>query len=277
MVLTYTAGKLEQSLIEGGVPPLAANSAMNAIGNCSMPLAHRGPFALDYTPRDYRTVTPELRKYRFPNFDFSPSEGARIGPRGSAPREEVIDPEPPREPYQARPVFDPEDGDGGEQLRENLVGGEFIRVDKIARNRVINLRSNFRRIGQFCRFGAFQINGGSIRTAIKPGSEQYITLETKDDGADIVISAGLKAVKTVRVITGAKVENNALEFLCSNVVVLKEDATTSIVIPLKKTTYLTGGALEASGLTFPREATHFLAGTTEAADPVVIGAVDCVV
>jgi len=66
-MLTKQAVRLEQALVDGGVNPLAANSAMAAVGNCAQALVHRGPVSVDATPTDFKFITPELRKFRFPN------------------------------------------------------------------------------------------------------------------------------------------------------------------------------------------------------------------
>jgi hypothetical protein len=113
------AGVFEQALVQGGVNPLAANAAMAAILHCSTPRQWRGPTTLDYTSPNLRLVTPELRKYQFPNFDFRSGEGERRGPRSGAPEEEVLpEPLPWEEPYNPRPNEShesPTDGSGDGQ------------------------------------------------------------------------------------------------------------------------------------------------------------------
>jgi hypothetical protein len=122
------AGVFEQALVQGGVNPLAANAATAAILHCSTPRRWRGPTTLDYTSAELRLVTPELRKYTFPNFDFRSSEGERRGPRPDQPEEEIIDDggpiEEPRNPRPDEPHHQPPDGRGDGQY----TAGRYIDI-----------------------------------------------------------------------------------------------------------------------------------------------------
>lgn len=122
------AGVFEQALVQGGVNPLAANAATSAILNCATPRRWRGPTTLDYTSPNLRLVTPELRKYQFPNFDFRSAEGERRGPKRSTPEEEIVDEplpgEEPRNPRPDEPHQSPEDGYGDGQY----TAGRYIEI-----------------------------------------------------------------------------------------------------------------------------------------------------
>jgi hypothetical protein len=77
MSFTKQGGSIEQSLVAGGLSPLAANAVMYAIANCAQPLEHRGPFTLNYVPQQVRLQTPERAKYSYEKFNFQTSEGER--------------------------------------------------------------------------------------------------------------------------------------------------------------------------------------------------------
>jgi hypothetical protein len=77
MSFTKQGGSIEQSLVAGGLSPLAANAVMYAIANCAQPLEHRGPFTINYVPQQVRLQTPERAKYSYEKFNFQTSEGER--------------------------------------------------------------------------------------------------------------------------------------------------------------------------------------------------------
>lgn len=99
MSFTKQGGSIEQSLVAGGLSPLAANAVMYAIANCAQPLEHRGPFTLNYVPQQVRLQTPERAKYSYEKFNFQTSEGERR-PLKIIPGDPG---EPPYDPYDPGP------------------------------------------------------------------------------------------------------------------------------------------------------------------------------
>jgi hypothetical protein len=120
-MFTLQQSQIQAALARGGLAPDAATEVASVLGNCMAILAHRGPVQLDYTPKSFDYVTPEMRKYQFPgmdnqsmNPDFVPS-GGDFSETGSPPSDDPIS-----EPRDVRPGFgpgiDPEatpDGGGG--------------------------------------------------------------------------------------------------------------------------------------------------------------------
>lgn len=100
MAFTKQGGNIEQSLVSGGLSPLAANAIMYAIANCAQPLEHRGPFTINYVPQQVRLQTPDRAKYTYEKFNFQTSEGERrslklTSPNPDGPFDGPVDPNYP--------------------------------------------------------------------------------------------------------------------------------------------------------------------------------------
>lgn len=68
-------GDLAQMLIEGGLTPQASWVIANAIANAASGTFSRGNDTTDSTPTEaLRLITPDTRRYRLTNLDYSPAE-----------------------------------------------------------------------------------------------------------------------------------------------------------------------------------------------------------
>jgi hypothetical protein len=195
------AGVFEQALVQGGVNPLAANAATAAILHCATPRRWRGPTTLDYTSPNLRLVSPELRKYQFPNFDFRSSEGERRGPKSNTPEEEIFpEPEPweePQNPRPSEPHQQPLSGYGDGQY----VAGRYIEI----RNGMISVLAS--RSG-VAILDTDRIVGGSIRVK---SEWDFARFTEEGDFIDREWVLRVKPTEKVTVVTGISLDEDKLK------------------------------------------------------------------
>ena len=103
-MLSESQSMIESALKRGGLSPDAATEAASAIVNCAAAITHRGPMTLDYTPQQFRYITPERRKYQFPSMDNLPSSPDYRPPVNEEPQ---YPDEVPEEPQSPRGEFGP--------------------------------------------------------------------------------------------------------------------------------------------------------------------------
>ena len=112
-MLSEYQSQIETALKRGGLAPDAATEAASAMANCAASLAHRGPLTLDYTPKDFRFITPALRQFRFPAVDNKMANPDYRPPTPTPSERPKYPGEPTPEPQQPRDPFDagiPQDG-----------------------------------------------------------------------------------------------------------------------------------------------------------------------
>jgi hypothetical protein len=259
------AGVFEQALVQGGVNPLAANAATAAILHCSTPRRWRGPTTLDYTSPNLRLVSPELRKYQFPNFDFRTSEGERRGPKNNTPEEEVYpEPEPweePQNPRPSEPHQQPVSGFGDGQY----VAGRYIDI----RNGMISVLAS--RSG-VAILDTDRIVGGSIRVK----SDWDLARFTQEgDFIDREWVLRVKPTEKIEVVTGVTLEDRELKITTAKIETWVESRSDK-TIPLERVEVVNGGELQGGALNFSGDVLYYL-GAPPAITPVVfsIPVADC--
>ena len=73
--MATNSGDLARALIEGGLAPQASRIIANAIANAASPTLSKGGDTTDATPTEaLRLITPDTRRYRLTNLDYSPSD-----------------------------------------------------------------------------------------------------------------------------------------------------------------------------------------------------------
>jgi hypothetical protein len=248
------AGVFEQALVQGGVNPLAANAATSAILNCATPRRWRGPTTLDYTSPNLRLVTPELRKYQFPNFDFRSSEGERRGPKRDVPEEEVYPEEEPWEepqnPRPSEPHQQPVDGSGDGQY----TAGRYIEI-RNGRISVLASRSGV------AILDTDRIVGGSIKVKSKWDLARFTE---EGDFLDREWVLRVKPTEKLEVVTGVTREDKQLKITTARIDAWVESRSDQ-AIPFQRVEVTNGGAVGRSGgsLTFSGDAVYYLGAPPE--------------
>ena len=266
-MFTTQAGRIEQALISGGLNPMAAMDVSASVGNCAQPLKHRGPVSADYTPPDFRFVTPELRKYRFPNLEGVSGEMPRLRPpQEEKRREDDLLPQPPqaenrdlREPFQPTINYYVDGGSGAA-----VVGGQYISV----LGGTVSLNGGGRS-GDVAVFRNNALVGTPL--VIKTGNPKLLKVE--QEGLTTTITP---RGQYVNVVTGLEVVGDRLKIDKLPVYVLAPENRFEGEIPLENIQYVYD-VVEGSSLTFKRESRYVLGTPAEEASPVDIDIVDCVV
>lgn len=267
-MLTTQGGLFEQALIEGGVNPLAANVATAAFANCAQPLGHRGPVRVDLTPPEFRFVTPELRKFRFPNLDGVSGEmPKRRRPSEEPPPEEDLLPQPPEQENQSlRPDFQPTYRDDYNAANFSVSAGPYINV------------SNGNRV-------ALNASGGNGDVATFQGNRLVgLKLDIKSDDTRLLkvergaLNFTLKPQgEFATVITGISIEGERLAVTARRCFLLGVGAEIDASLDLEHIEYVTDVEDGGSGLTFKRSSQYVLGSPQEDAPATTINVIDCVV
>jgi hypothetical protein len=268
-MLTMQGPRLEQALIEGGVNPLAANTAMATVANCSQPLTHRGPVSADYTPPDFNFITPELRKYRFPNLETVSGEMPRIRPpkEEKYPTEDRIPLPPETENQSVRPNFQPTYRIAQYDSSSGVRAGRYIRVDEGNRVSLNGSGSS----GQIAVFSGDRIQGQTF--TIKASDARL--LEVTKDGP---LSFKVKPKGAwVDVVTGVSLDEERLVVKKSFGFLLGAGREYEQPINLQQIEYVTGVSEQGGGLYFPRKRAYVLSPGEYDANPITIPIVDCTV
>jgi hypothetical protein len=106
-MLSPQQGQIEEALRRGGLGSDAATEVATAIASCAISLVHRAIMQLDYTPKKFRFITPDLRRFSFPGVD-APIGNPDFRPPSIPTSEGMPTPDgTPREPKDARPPFGP--------------------------------------------------------------------------------------------------------------------------------------------------------------------------
>jgi hypothetical protein len=270
-MFTKQSGRIEQSLIEGGQSPLSANDTMHAIANCAAPLVHRGPVSFDYTPPDYRFVTPPLRKYRFPRMD--PPDVRRKPPKREEEKEEKKrkrnQPEEV-EPQQPRKQFRPTRREGSWDEITSIVPGPYIDVSAVGPTTArVGLRG-YGSPGFVAVFGNNRLDGRPLqilsqrsdllRVRYTAGSLQYFLQPIGEE---------------VEVITDIKVDDSQVICTRKSGFLLGSKDADDLTVDLKKIVYLTNAEMGSSSIDFQRRETYVLAGDDRDADVVSLPLTDC--
>lgn len=267
-MLTKQGGLLEQSLIEGGLNPLAANAAAAAVANCSQRLQHRGPVSADYTPPDFDFITAELRKFRFPNLESVSGEMPRIRPSPSEekPPEEDRKPLPPEtENQNLRQPFQPTYRDDGSSQSFRVTAGRYIRVD--GGNRVsLNASGG---TGDVAVFQGDRLVG--LKLDVKSGDEKLLKVD-KGQLTFTIKPQGSYA----DVVTDIALDGDRLKIMKRRAYLLGAGPERDDSIDMEELTYVHN--VEDSGsLTFIRETMKVLGSPAVSASPITIPVVDCTV
>jgi hypothetical protein len=268
-------GVFQQALVDGGVNPAAVSAATSAAFHCATPRRWRGPTTLDYTSPALRLVTPSLRKYQFPNFDFQTSEGerrGRIDPSGSGPEEEEI-PVPLPEPYTARPDLEQSQPEGDSGDGQYFAG----RYSKIKHNTISVLAS---RTG-VAILDSDRIVGGSITVAAKPPADKYISVDKAGDFIDREWNLTFrKTPRSIKVVTGLEVDAARRCLVVKKVSIdawlSESQSNTDAEIPFERVTPVTNGRV-GGGLDFLGPAVYYLGAAPEGEGTVLftIPLADC--
>jgi hypothetical protein len=269
-MLTKQGGRLEQSLIEGGLNPLAANAAMAAVGNCSQTLDHRGPISLDYTPKEFRFVTPMLRKFRFGNMD---------NVDGDMPRKRQQEKKPPEKPPQredhppeqqenvnVRRQFDPLYGGSGGIT--GIVAGPYIKVEGRGSTARVSLNGGGN-VGDIAVFQANQVVGATL--AIRSSLPKVLTVQNPETLQYQLVPKG----EYLDVVTDVRLTDRTLTVVKRNCFVFDPLAEQETDYDHKLITYVDNVTLDADTLKFERLDAYVVGGEVRAADPVEINIVDC--
>jgi hypothetical protein len=262
-------GVFQQALIDGGVNPMAVSAATSAAFHCSTPRRWRGPVSYDYTSPQLRLVTPELRKYAFPNFDFHTTQGERRSARSSSPEEEIVpEPEPWNEPYSPRPASEPEqpiDGTGDGQY----VAGRYIDI----RNGVVSV--NAARYG-IAMLDSDRIVGGNF--TIKSDSK-LLRVTKGGDYIDREWTLNLNGTQSISVITGIEIDEagHCLKLTKQNITAWVDGAPEEdYSLVFERIEPVTSGQLDAGELTFEGPVVYYLGNTPTPPGPVFnIPVADC--
>jgi hypothetical protein len=270
-MFTKQSGRIEQSLIEGGQSPLAANDTMHALAHCAAPLVHRGPVSFDYTPPDYRFVTPPKRKYRFPQMD-SP-ESRRKPPKREEKkdeRERQRDQPEETEPVAPRSRFQPTRRDGGWDNITSIAEGPYIAVGVAGPTTAIVGLRGYGPANSVAVFGDNRLMGRNLNIRSQrpdllgvqssPGMLQYM-LQPKGE--------------EVEVITDIKVDDSQIIFTRKSGFLLGSKDADDLIVDLKRITYLTNAVMGESSIDFQRRDTYVLAGDDRDADVVSLPLTDC--
>jgi hypothetical protein len=267
-MLTTQAGRLEQSLIEGGMNPLAANSAMGAVGNCAQPLSHRGPVSLDYTPKDFRFVTPELRKFRFGNMDKVDGEIPRKKQEKKPPKKPPQREDHPTDQQENVNVRRPFDQlQGGTEGLQGIVAGPYIIVDGRGRTARVSLAGSGG-AGDVATFSGNRLTG--VKLTIRSESPKVLRV---DQGAlrFTLVPQGEYA----DVVTGVAVGDRALTVKTRRCFLFDPDEEVDTDYDHKLITYVDNVSLESDTLKFERREAYVVCGEDRGAAPVEINIVDC--
>jgi hypothetical protein len=268
-MLTQQGGRLEQALIEGGMNPLAANSAMGAVANCAQPLQHRGPVSLDYTPRDFRFVTPELRKFRFGNMDKVGRDMPRKkqeDKKKKPPTSREDHPPEQQEPRGTRGDFDPLDGDG--RAFEGVEAGPYIAVDGPYTSPRISLKASGT-YGDVATFAYDRLTGTRLE------------IRTEDNALLGIIQNGLQFRLIPKggyadVVTDVQVTDRSFLVTKRRCFLLNPDSPYDEGTDHKLITYLSDASLGSDVLRFEQREAYVVAGEDRKADnDIEITLVDC--
>ena len=123
-MLSPQQGQIEEALRRGGLGADAATEAASAIANCAIALVHRAFVSLDYTPKAFRFITPDARKFQFPGVDAPIGNPDFRAPTIPASEGLPIPDAIPREPQDARQPFGPEQDPYSPPERPNPGDGE---------------------------------------------------------------------------------------------------------------------------------------------------------
>ena len=273
-MLTTQGGKFEQALIDGGVGPLAASNAMNAIANCAQTLVHRGPVSFDYTSPKVRFVTPDLRKYQFPNLDKVNPD--RRPPR-PAPPDEKKRKRPEEEPPQEEPVnfrdrFEPEQPDPNYFALTSVVAGRYITTRTVGRG-VVQVSAN--------------VSGSASQVAVLSGntlvgqtpeinSKTPEVLKISRDGGTLRWSVSPVGERT-EVVTNVEVGERSITITRRPCFLFDPGPEEDEVVDLKKLDFLKGVTDTGSSIDFEVRSGYFLVKDEGYADTVSISTVDCTV
>lgn len=265
-MLTKQGGLLEQSLIEGGVNPLAANDVMGAVANCSQPLTHRGPVSADYTPPDFNYVTQFLRKYRFPNLDSVSGEMPPIRPKKEEkePEEDRLPQEPERENQSVRPPFQPTYDLSRRDAFGGVTAGRFIVVEG---GRRVSLRAAGSS-GDVAVFRGDSLQGG--RLDISSTNRRVLTVE-KADLTHKIKPQG----KYVSVVTGVSVTEKFLRITTRECFLFDPSEEKNRDYDHTRITYLSNATLEGGSLQFETRDAYVVCGEDREGVPIDIPVVDC--
>jgi hypothetical protein len=269
-MLTKQAVRLEQALIDGGVNPLAANSAMSAVGNCSQALIHRGPVSVDSTPPDFKFVTPELRKFRFPNLEQVSGEMPRIRPPQEEKEEEDdrLPPEPQKENLPLREPFQPTNTNNfNAKLR--ISAGPFIRVDGPSASPRVSLNGSGGN-GEVAAFEGNSLRGR--RLTVKSSNEKVLKVER--NGLEFTIQP---KGETIEVITGIAIEGERLTLRKRPMFGFAVGAEVDDSIPFEQMEYVYDVEDGGGGIYFKRESRYVLGSPGESIGQIDIPVTDCTV
>lgn len=265
-MLTKQAVRLEQALVDGGVNPLAANSAMAAVGNCSQALIHRGPVSVDATPPDFKFVTPELRKYRFPNLEQISGEMPRIRPPQEEKRAED-DRRPPAPEAEDRPLREPFQPTNTNVYRNSFAisAGPFIRVDGPR----VSLNGSGGN-GEVATFESNTLRGRRLNVK----SENEKVLKVERNGLEFTLKP---KGENIEVITGIAVEGERLLLRKRTMFGFGLGVEFDDSIPLEQIEYVYDVIDGSGALSFKRESRYILGSPAEEAGPIDIPVTDCTV
>lgn len=273
-MFTKQAALIEQSLVTGGVSPLAANEMMNAVGNCAQPLVHRGPVSIDYTPADLKFVTPTLRKYRFPSLD--PVQ--KVGPIRKPPRKEEEqkppgdrreppprdEPRPPRPPLQETMRYGDSTGITG------IAEGPYIRVGAAGpTSALVGLRA-YGTSGQVATFGKNVILGKTLE--IRSARRDVLSVESTSSSLLYTLRP---QGEEYEVITDVTVEDQEIIFTRKRCFLFAAEDADDLRVEMKRLSYIKDAYIGDDAIEFPLRETYVLAGYDGDGDTIYLPLTDC--
>ena len=275
-MLTTQGGKFEQALIDGGVGPLAASNAMNAVANCAQPLVHRGPVSFDYTSPKVRFVTPGLRKYQFPNLDkVNPDRrppGSSSIPPDEKKRKRPEEEPPQEEPFRFRDKFEPELTGSRTSNVTSVVAGRYITTETVGRG-VVRVSANVTgSANQVAVIANNTLVGKTPDIASKTPEVIKIT-QTAGSLRWTVTPVG----ERTDVVTNVEIGDRSVTITRRPCFLFDPGPEEEEVIDLKKVDFLKGVIDTGSSIDFEERSGYFLVKDEGYVETVSISTVDCTV
>lgn len=273
-MLTTQGGKFEQALIDGGVTPLAASNAMNAVANCAQPLVHRGPVSFDYTSPKVRFVTPALRKYQFPNLDKVNPDRRPLPPMPpDEQKRKRLEEEPPQaEPFNFRPRFEPEERGSLYSNITSVVAGRFITTRNVGRGAVQVNANVSGSSNQIAMISSNALVGQTM--SITPKDPEIINvIRTAGSLAWTVVPVG----ERTEVVTNVEIGDRSVTITRRPCFLFDPGPEEEEVIDLKKVDFLKGVTDAGASIDFEVRSGYFLVKDEGYVETVSISTVDCTV
>jgi hypothetical protein len=222
--------------------------------------------SVDATPPDFKFVTPELRKYRFPNLEQISGEMPRIRPPQEEKRAED-DRRPPAPETEDRPLREPFQPTNTNVYRNSfsISAGPFIRVDGPR----VSLNGSGGN-GEVATFEGNTLRGRRLN--IKSSNEKV--LEVERNGLEFTVKP---KAERLDVITGLWIDGERLIIRKREMLGFGLGAEFDDSIDLEQMEYVYEVVDGSGALSFKRESRYVLGSPAEEAGPIDIPVTDCTV